>query len=436
MEHQVNALAIIKKKPRKILAMEQGLGKTTIGIHACEQTENIKRVLIIVPSKNIVIWKDEYAKWFPDVKVLAYSGELADENKVIVSIDTIKLKIHFGKFASKHWDIVIVDEAQELCGATSKQSLVLVPFIKQIPRVLLLTGTPQRNRPSELFNLLSMIDPGTFCNRKAFTTKFCDGHYNKFKKWEERGATNVEELHELLGKYMIRATKAQVLKNLPRCTEEIVEMTQTGSFDLTLRETRREYMNLLTAYNKRPSRDKLLAVQAKVMEWWRLSGQAKAEYFIEWFKPYFESCAPTDKFLIWCEHVSVAKKLHQSIVENLGQDCLIVTGENSTPLNRKHMFKNLNSLDHPLRIGICNYRSCQDSLTITPGPNKIIFTEFPWTYATKVQAKARTHRIGTIREILYMYLKLAGSHDELAIRKLKMKEELFDAIVDGCVSHS
>lgn len=431
LPHQRQALDVIRKKPRKIIAMEQGCGKTAIGVHACEKLPGVKRALVIAPSKLVSVWAREYKKWFPEAQVLTYSGEIGDYNKVIVSMDTIFRKDHLVKFKKIPWDIVVIDEAHRLNSEKSQRSRQLLPFCARILRVLLLTGTPQTNQPSDLFNLLFLVDPREFSNRRKFTEKYCDGHYNAFNRWEERGAKNLEELHEVLSRYMIRALKADVCAHLPAFTEETVEMHDIETDDDELTAAKQEYYRLAKVYREKPSHSALLQLQMQTGVWWRATGLAKARNFTRWFKPRFEASDPGDKFLIWCEHVKVANLLHETITRDLGVDCLLVHGENSKPETRSALFDNLSSLEHPLRIGIINYRCGQEGLTIVPGPNRVITVEFPFSIATKTQAMARTHRIGTTRQLLYTYLKLPGSYDELIIKKLNSKEEIFDSVING-----
>jgi len=88
---------------------------------------------------------------------------------------------------------------------------------RDVPSVILLTGTPIMNRVKELFPLIHLIDPRTWKNSYQFCVKYCGGHYEQMGPKQIflcDGRTNSEELFRLTNNITILRRTADVL-NLP-----------------------------------------------------------------------------------------------------------------------------------------------------------------------------------------------------------------------------
>jgi SWI/SNF-related matrix-associated actin-dependent regulator 1 of chromatin subfamily A len=113
--------------------------------------------------------------------------------------------------------IAIADEAHHLKSHTAKRSQALVPFLRRMRHVVLLTGTPALAKPRELFNLLSIIRPDIFNSFKPFGNRYCDPKKSKYKQgMDYEGCSNPIELHTIISdSMMIRRLKKDVLDQLP-----------------------------------------------------------------------------------------------------------------------------------------------------------------------------------------------------------------------------
>mgnify|MGYP001031285944 FL=1 len=140
-----------------ILADEMGLGKTiqTIALVAYlkEKKFNNGPFLIIVPLSTLSNWTDEFAKWAPSIKAIAYKGdkrtrkalyqtELSDPRRFNVVIcqyeSIINDKSMLGKIP---WNYIIVDEGHRMKNKECRLTTVLAKDYNALHR-LLLTGTP------------------------------------------------------------------------------------------------------------------------------------------------------------------------------------------------------------------------------------------------------------------------------------------------------
>jgi SNF2 family DNA or RNA helicase len=120
---------------------------------------------------------------------------------VIASIHTAKREPHRSAILARKWDLVIVDEAHHLRNRTTQLWRFASELQKQF--ILLLTATPVQNNLEELFNLVTLLEPGLLSTAKQFQKQFVD-------KKDKLTPRNVDELHRLLGEVMVRNRRSTV----------------------------------------------------------------------------------------------------------------------------------------------------------------------------------------------------------------------------------
>lgn len=181
--------------PRALLADEVGLGKTIEAgwiMHRLLITGRIRRVLVIVPEALVNQWFVELFKrfnlsfWVPasqglstdedgnpregeGVKVEA--EDLAAEERVILSMETLGDLHADDAFRDQKWDLIVVDEAHRIPwtpDAPSVQYEALAGLARQAPGLLLLTATPEQLGLGGHFARLHLIDPQRFPTLEAF----------------------------------------------------------------------------------------------------------------------------------------------------------------------------------------------------------------------------------------------------------------------------
>ncbi len=183
----------------KILADSVGVGKTMplATVARCWQLldSNIK-VVVICPKtliKNIELeFKD--LQVFPDI----YSyGKQPDKIE--------------GKY------ILIADEAH-LTGGDSQRSKKFLNLAADAEAVYPCSGTPMRSgRPKNLFPLLKAIRHPLADNKLNYDRRYCALKSSRFTKYDNSGASNLDELHRLTKDYILQRKKHEVL-DLPSFT--------------------------------------------------------------------------------------------------------------------------------------------------------------------------------------------------------------------------
>jgi superfamily II DNA or RNA helicase len=229
---------------RALLSDEVGLGKTIeAGLVLKELLIRgmVKRFLVLTVPSLVDQWEEELIDKFnlPTVttnhaSARSDAGAFWRENPAIVaSLHTVKQAAHVEIARTVKWDLLIVDEAHYL---RNRDSLAW-QAVNALPRqfLLLLTATPVQNSLEELYNLVTLLQPGQLPTPKEFRARFMDPK-------RPRQPREPEELRRLLGQVMIRNTRSNAGINLPpRRAETVVfepaesERTQHQQWEAELR---------------------------------------------------------------------------------------------------------------------------------------------------------------------------------------------------------
>jgi SNF2 family DNA or RNA helicase len=214
LEHQTRtAMTVLRRlRGRAMLCDEVGLGKTIeAGLILSELLMRglARSVLVLTPPSLIAQWQGEMRRKFSidltshddpafrDLGLAAWTRH----DRVIVSLHTAKREPHRSAILARKWDMVIVDEAHHLRNRTTAAWRFASEIQKQF--ILLLTATPVQNNLEELFNLVTLLEPGLLSTQRDFSRRFMVGQDKLTPK-------NVDELHALLGEVMIRNRRGTV----------------------------------------------------------------------------------------------------------------------------------------------------------------------------------------------------------------------------------
>ena len=171
LEHQTRTAitALRRFRGRALLCDEVGLGKTIeAGLILSElHLRGLARsILVLTPPSLVEQWAGELRRKFSldfvahdDAAFKSRGGDAWSKfDRVLASTHTAKREPHRSAILARRWDLVIIDEAHHLRNRTTQ----LWKFASEIEKqfMLLLTATPVQNNLDELFNLVTLLEPG------------------------------------------------------------------------------------------------------------------------------------------------------------------------------------------------------------------------------------------------------------------------------------
>src|SRR6266545_3328232 len=210
---------------RALLSDEVGLGKTIeAGLVLKEYVTRgmVKRALILTVPSLVDQWAEELADKFgleaATTNQTSFRSDPSafwrESGVIVASLHTLKQPAHLQVAQSVKWDLLVVDEAHYLRSRESQAWQAVNALPRQF--LLLLTATPVQNSLEELYNLVTLLQPGQLPSPKEFRARFIDQR-------RPRQPREPEELRRLLGQVMIRNTRANAgLKLPPRRAETVL----------------------------------------------------------------------------------------------------------------------------------------------------------------------------------------------------------------------
>jgi SWI/SNF-related matrix-associated actin-dependent regulator of chromatin subfamily A-like protein 1 len=414
----------LKENFRCILADEMGLGKTVQVAGLINTCPGIQRVLIVCPASLKQNWYNELTTWLTrPLSIQIVSGKkdvVRHSNITIINYDILSAHggalVHGKPCDSKGhiYDLVVFDEAHYLKNPAADRTAAARCFAPRTPRLVFLTGTPLVNRPADLFVMLHAINPEITKNQRDFETRYCGGHMERLqfgkkivRRWNNLGATNIEELKEKLAPVMLRRLKSEVLSELPPKTHQIIELDGDDTYaGVPLKGA---WWNDLEHVS--------VSATARAR---KACGMEKIGKVIRHVKLLLEE---KDKVVVFAHHQDVV----HSIAAAFTNHAVCITG--STPAHLRQGYVNAFQKDKNIKVFVGNIQAAGVGLTLTAS-DIVVFAELDWVPGNMRQAEDRCHRIGQKNNVLVQYLVSPGVDAEIG-RALARKIEVIEATIGG-----
>jgi len=239
-----------------ILADEVGLGKTIeAGLIMKELLlrGEITSILVISPKSLLSQWKTDMAEKFGENFSIANNPKehvnLGTFDRIICSHNLLTRK--FDAFASRTWDLIVVDEAHTFRNTLSKGRTCLGNLRKN--HFLLLTATPLCNKLTDLYSIVDLIQPGLLDSERAFISRFAEDAKSRVVRTEE-----VYYLRQNLRDLMCRTRREQTgIPFTKRCVESRTLEANAGE---------REFIDQATEYLRDVSKNHFKTIEALMAE--------------------------------------------------------------------------------------------------------------------------------------------------------------------------
>jgi SWI/SNF-related matrix-associated actin-dependent regulator 1 of chromatin subfamily A len=350
--------------------------------------------------------------------------------------------------------VILLDEAHYIKNNSAKRTKAFKRLNKRIPKLIALTGTPIDNRPVEIYNVVQAVDSEVFPNYFHFIRKYC-GAKKTYFGWDTNGATNMQELHEILKRtVMIRRKKSEVLSELPakQFVNVPIQIDNAGEYqraeiaftdylqkryseideeiekELKRFAKRNDYETgevltdqEITFLKQRKIEKANLApflVQIEYLK--QLAVEGKFKFIKEWIEDFLDS---GEKLVVFGVHRKFIAELCKMF-----PNALQIDGGTSMKDRQKAVDEFQNNPKQ--NILIANIRAAGVGITLTASSNVMVF-EFPWSPSILSQAIDRLHRIGQLKQVTAWFLVGENTIEEKILKLLKDKENLISQVLDG-----
>jgi superfamily II DNA or RNA helicase len=427
------------------LADDMGLGKT-IQVLALLESRRESRAgtaahrtrpsLVIVPRSLVFHWKNEAARFAPNLKILDHTGSsrlkpgdhFRDYDLVITTYGVLTRDVL--QFKDQRFDYCILDEAQAIknAGTLSAKAARLV----EADHRLALSGTPVENHLGELWSLFEFLNAGMLGRASLFGAA---------------GRNPDESTRKLLAQalrpFILRRTKAEVARELPPKTE------QTMYCDLEAKE--RKLYDELRAYYRSElinngERDGTGSFKIQVLEALLRLRQAACHPGLIDKTKVDESSAKVDTLLAQLDQV--LEEGHKVLVFSQFTSLLTIVRRRLDRADIRYGYLDGRTRDREARVD--EFQNDADlklflislkagGLGLNLYAAEYVYLLDPWwNPAVEAQAIDRAHRIGQTRQVFAYRLIARDTVEEKVLELQKSKRDLADAIItaDNSLIHN
>ncbi|NXA52194.1 ZRAB3 endonuclease, partial [Nothocercus julius] len=428
----------LQRNGRCMIADEMGLGKTIQAIAISYYYLKEWPLLIVVPSSLRYPWVDEIEKWIPELSPddISIVQNKTDTGRIPTSKVTI---LGYGLLTSdaqtlvdtlyrQNFRVVVIDESHYMKSRNATRSKILLPIVQKAVRAILLTGTPALGRPEELFMQIEALFPRRFGTWSEYAKKYCNARVRFFGKrtqWDCRGASNLEELHELLSEIMIRRLKNDVLTQLPPKVRQRIpfDLPQAAAKDLNT--TFAQWEKLMRSLNSDATESHFVEVMSLITRMYKETAIAKAGAVKDYIKMMLEN--DKLKFLVFAHHLSMLQACTEAAIENKARYIRI---DGSVPSAERIHLVNQFQKDPDTRVAILSIQAAGQGLTFTAATH-VVFAELYWDPGHIKQAEDRAHRIGQCSSVNVHFLIAKGTLDPLMWAMLNRKAKVTGSTLNG-----
>jgi superfamily II DNA or RNA helicase len=195
--------------------------------------------LVVVPKSLVFNWKQEAARFTPQIRVLDHTGltrsvsNFASYDLILTTYGTLRRDAL--EFKDLEFDYIVLDEAQAIKNAGT-DSAKAVRLLRGRQR-LALSGTPVENHLGELWSLFEFLNPGMLGSASVFQLT---GGAARNPSEETR-----QLLAHALRPFILRRTKDQVARELPAKSEQTIFCELEGPQRKLYNELRAHYRSSL-----------------------------------------------------------------------------------------------------------------------------------------------------------------------------------------------
>lgn len=430
------------------LADDMGLGKTVQVLawllHARREQPAAPPALLVVPASLLGNWQAEAARFAPALRLATAHASAGPPDwgalaapppaplpPLDVVLTTYGMVTKLDGLRAREWSAVILDEAQAIKNAGSRQARAVKAL--RAPHRFALTGTPVENRLGDLWSLFDFLQPGLLGTAAEFT---------RFSKSAAQAGTPAAyaPLRQLVAPYILRRLKSdrRIISDLPDKVEVNALCGLTARQAALYEKTVADLAKSLTDAVPLERRGRVLAGLMRLKQLCNHPAQwagaaAGADYapaesgkFLRLAELAGEIAERQEKVLVFTQFREMTAPLLHYLGTIFGRPGLVLHG--GTPVvERRRLVEAFQQPEGPPCF-VLSLKAGGTGLTLTEAGHVIHFDRW-WNPAVENQATDRAYRIGQKKNVLVHKFVCRGTVEERIDRLIAEKRGLAGALL-------
>ncbi|OFZ47639.1 MAG: hypothetical protein A2381_09515 [Bdellovibrionales bacterium RIFOXYB1_FULL_37_110] len=422
-----------------LLADDMGLGKTIqmIALFLLTKRHQTAPHLLVIPASLISNWRRELLVFAPSLKiVILHPSESSKEKWELGALKKYDIVITTYSFIHRHqvfrenvWDLIVLDEAQNIKNAETKQSRAARELKGKIK--LALTGTPIENNLGDLWAIFDFTSLGLLGSRQVFSS---------YVKHLSNSGESFFPLRSLVAPYILRRLKTdkKIINDLP-------DKTELKSYCFLTKKQMNTYQNLVEAFSlalkkAQEEGDQMKRrglVLAYLMKFKQVCNHPKqVEGIVNVYEKeesgkflHFEeliSSIKEEKMIIFTQFKEIMDPLATFIEETFNSRPLLLHGQ--TSISERGTLVERFQQDEQIRFFILSLKAGGTGLNLTAASHVVHFDRW-WNPAVENQATDRAYRIGQKKNVLVHKFITKGTIEEKIDQLIETKKSLASEIL-------
>lgn len=418
---------------RCLIADEQGLGKTIQALATIKHHKaSLLPCLVTTKTKIKHQWLREIVgiTGSRTVQVLSSSKDkaLPGFDFYVITYDILKSESVFDYIEIKS---LILDECQAIKNHLSGRAKAVQKIVTNhsIEHIIALSGTPIKNNAGEYFTILNLLRPSRFPELSRYLRNYCDSYETPFG-YKVGGLSRPDWFFNDTKDFIIRRTKSEVLKDLPKLTRHFhhVELSDKNLAS-AYGKASKELEDLFYADEDENTTTAMIAVMTKMRQ---ITGVSKVEAAVEFVTDHLLS---TDRKIIVFVHHHIVRDMLIANLNNWLSDggylpALSLDGGMTSEKSDDVKMDFINSPDR--KVLIASTLAAGEGLD---GLQKVcsdaIMLERQWNPANEEQAEARLDRFGQETAVSITYMLASETIDEYFTELVEQKRAIVAGTLDN-----
>jgi len=419
-----------------ILADDMGLGKTHQALALIDLlAEDDAKFLLVCPAAVLYHWPEKQEKFFPNLSMTVHHGSQRSLKDALASQVVVTtyglLRRDEEQLADISFRLIIFDEMHFLKNRNTATFEAASQLLAD--SIIGLTGTPVENKIGELATLLSICLPELF-RFEQIRQQFKQGDSPKQRR----------RLQRLVAPFILRRTRAQVLEDLPECSEDIrlcnlspdqvtayrqaVDQAKGMMDSLEDGESLSDFSHILTTIIRLKQICNHLC-QLEKSTYWKLYESGKWDEFTRLLHQCLDGGLKVVVFSQFTSMLDIIEAwLTEEKIDFAGLRGSVAAKERSKRIKRFNTVKKC-------RVCCASLLAGGTGIDLT-GAQVVIHYDRWWNPAKEEQATARVHRMGQRHPVQVYKLVTVGTLEEKIHHLIEKKRALAADLVvedDGSV---